>query len=132
MCFVINPKILNQIAPILCSARLIHLTSLCLCQDNTYVYTRGHLRSIDIHHAIALDGRITSKREVTKGKAELIGGLFGLVQIEALMEEAVWEVGNISLNFCFQLIANSVFKFTKVIDRNGIKSWESTGTFESI
>ena len=96
------------------------------------MYTRGHLRSIEIHHAIALDGRITSKREVTKGKAELIGGLFGLVQIEALMEEADWEVGNIYSNFCFQLIANSVFKFTKVIDRNGIKSWESTGTFESI
>ena len=63
-------------------------------------YTRGHLRSIEIHHAIALDGRITSKREVTKGKAELIGGLFGLVQIEALMEEADWEAGNIYSNFC--------------------------------
>ena len=72
------------------------------------MYTRGHLRSIEIHHAIALDGRITSKREVTKGKAELIGGLFGLVQIEALMEEADWEAGNIYSNFCFQLIANSV------------------------
>ena len=90
------------------------------------------MRSIEIHHGIALDGKITSKREVTKGKAELIGGLFGIVQIEALMEEADWEVGNIYSNFCFQLIANSVFKFTKVIDRNGIKSWESTGKFESI
>ena len=64
------------------------------------MYTRGHLRSIEIHHAIALDGRITSKREVTKGKAELIGGLFGIVQIEALMEEADWEAGNIYSNFC--------------------------------
>ena len=102
MCFVINPK-----SPKNCSLKNLfcirpgsYIYHPYIFVKTIYVYTRGHLRSMEIHHAIALDGRITSKREVTKGKAELIGGLFGSVQIEALMEEADWEVGNIYSNFC--------------------------------
>ena len=40
------------------------------------------------------------RKKVTNGEAGVIGGLFGSVQIEALMEEADWEVGNIYSNFC--------------------------------